>query len=67
VPTIDTVLPYLKVATAVSPFVAALVVRLVVGKNRITKFLLSLATTWFAVNVVLSPFMDISRLTDYLR
>jgi hypothetical protein len=66
VPSIENVLPYLRVATAVVPFVAALLVRLLVGGNRVTRFLLSAATTWFAVNILLSPFTDLARLPSWL-
>jgi hypothetical protein len=59
--------PYLKVTTAVLPVVIALLLRLVVGRNRITKLLLSGATIWLAVNVALSPFTDPARIGDWLR
>jgi hypothetical protein len=67
VPNIENVLPYLRVATAVIPFLAALLVRLLLGANRVTRFLLSAATTWFAVNILLSPFTDVARLPAWLR
>jgi hypothetical protein len=51
---------------AVTPFVVALALRILLGKNRVTQFLLSATTTWFAVNVLLGPFTDPSRLGDWL-
>jgi hypothetical protein len=61
------ILPYLKVTTAVAPFVLALLMRFLVGRNRLTQLLLSIATTWFAVNVVLSPFTNFDRIGDWWR
>ena len=66
-PNIDVLLPYLRVATAVFPFLTALLIRLLLGPSRATRFLLSAATTWFAVNVLLGPFTDLARLPDWLR
>lgn len=43
-------------ATALAPFLVAIVLRLILGKNRITKILLSLSTTWFAIIVLLTPY-----------
>ena len=63
---IDSFLPYLRVMTAASPFAAALLLRVLIGRNRVTQFLLSAATTWFAVNVLLSPFTDPSHLGAWL-
>ena len=64
---LELILPYLRVATAVIPFAVALLVRLLVGPNRITRFLVSAAITWFAVNILLAPFTDVARLTAWLR
>lgn len=63
---VNAFLPYLRVATAVSPFVAALALRLLLGRNRITQFLVSAATTWFAVNVLLAPFTNPGQLGSWL-
>ena len=43
-------------STAVAPFVIAIVLRLLFGKNRMTGILLTLATTWFVVNVLIAPY-----------
>ena len=48
--------PYARVATAITPFVAAIVLRLLFGKNRVTRALLSISTIWFAVNVFMAPY-----------
>jgi hypothetical protein len=48
--------PHARVATALLPFLGALVCRLIFGKNRVTRWLLSLSTTWFAINVLLAPY-----------
>jgi hypothetical protein len=50
--------PHARVATAVLPFVAAMLLRLILGKNRLTQVLVSMSTTWFAVNVLLAPLSD---------
>ena len=47
--------PHARVATAVLPFVAAMLLRLILGKNRLTQVLVSVSTTWFAINVLLAP------------
>ena len=64
---LDSVLPYLRLATATAPFAAAVVLRILLGRNRITRFLLSAATTWFAVNILLAPFTDLSHLGSWLQ
>jgi hypothetical protein len=48
--------PHARVATAVAPFVFAILMRLFLGKNRFTQVLLSLSTMWFAANVLLAPY-----------
>lgn len=42
--------------TAITPFLIAIVSRLILGKNKVTRLLLSLGTTWFAINVLLAPY-----------
>ncbi|MBZ5621072.1 MAG: hypothetical protein LAQ69_20455 [Acidobacteriia bacterium] len=42
--------------TAVLPFVLAIVLRVVLGRNRMTRTLLSASTIWFLVNVLLAPY-----------
>jgi hypothetical protein len=50
--------PHARVATAVLPFVAVVLLRLVLGNNRLTRALISLSTTWFVVNVLMAPFSE---------
>jgi hypothetical protein len=52
----DRLSPYARVVTAITPFLAAIVVRLLFGKNRVTRVLLSVSTIWFAVNVFMAPY-----------
>jgi hypothetical protein len=52
----DRLSPYARVVTAILPFLAAIVCRLMFGKNRVTRALLSIGTIWFAVNVLLAPY-----------
>jgi len=59
---LDDLSPHARVATALAPFVLAILLRLIAGKNRITGLLLSAATTWFAINVLLTPYS--SRMQD---
>ena len=64
--------PHARVATALIPFLAALVCRLLFGKNRFTRLLLSLSTTWFAINILLAPYSepmqeDLTRLRAFFR
>jgi hypothetical protein len=50
--------PHARVATAVLPFVAAIVLRFILGKNRLTGVLISITTTWFAINVLMAPLSE---------
>ncbi|HUB80093.1 MAG TPA: hypothetical protein VMB03_14910 [Bryobacteraceae bacterium] len=52
----DRLTPYARVVTAVTPFLIAIVIRLIFGKNKVTRALLSISTIWFAVNVFLAPY-----------
>ena len=47
--------PHARVATAIAPFVLAMAFRLIAGKSRTASVLISIATTWFAVIVLLTP------------
>ena len=53
---IDQISPHARVATALVPFIVAIVLRLLLGKNRFTRAVLSVATMWFAINVLLAPY-----------
>ena len=64
---LDDLSPHARVATAVLPFVAAIALRLVLGKSRLTGLLVSISTVWFAINILLAPYsahmrQDIERL-----
>jgi hypothetical protein len=52
----DRLSPYARVVTAIVPFLAAIVLRLFFGKNKVTRALLSIGTIWFALNVFLAPY-----------
>jgi hypothetical protein len=69
---VDAISPHARVATALIPFLAALVLRLLFGKNRVTRAALSVATMWFAINVLIAPYsfdmrQEILRLGAHLR
>lgn len=53
---VDAISPHARVATALIPFLAAIVLRLLFGKNRVTRTALSVATMWFAINVLIAPY-----------
>ncbi len=57
--------PHARVATAVIPFVMAMLVRLALGKSRLTGWLITAATVWFAVNVLVAPYSDRMRQDIY--
>jgi hypothetical protein len=48
--------PHARVVIALAPFLTALVARLILGKNQLTRILLSVSTTWFAINILLTPY-----------
>ena len=52
----DQISPHARVATALIPFLVALSLRLLLGKNRMTRAVLSIATMWFAINILLAPY-----------
>ena len=57
--------PHARVATAVAPFVLAILLRIVLGRNRLTRLLISLGTMWFAINVLMAPYS--ARMTQDLQ
>ena len=64
--------PYARVLTAVIPFIAASALRVMFGKSRTTRLILSVSVMWFAVNVLLAPYstrmqQDIYRLGGIFR
>jgi len=50
--------PHARATTAVLPFVAAMLLRILLGTNRLTRVLLSIGTTWFAINVLMAPLSE---------
>jgi hypothetical protein len=48
--------PHARVATAILPFVVALVLRALLGGNRLTRTLITACTLWFVVNVLMAPY-----------
>jgi hypothetical protein len=59
---VDAISPHARVATALIPFLLAIVLRLILGKNQFTRAALSLATMWFAINVLMAPYsVDMRR------
>ena len=64
--------PHARVATAVLPFVVAAVARIVFGRNYMTRAMISIATMWFVVNVLMAPYsagmrQDIGELQSMFR
>ena len=53
--------PHARVLTAVLPFVVAVVLRVVVGRNKLTRALISIGTMWFVVNVLMAPYSSRMR------
>ena len=53
---LDSLTPHARVATAVLPFVVAMVLRIVLGGTRLTRALISVGTMWFVVNVLMAPY-----------
>ena len=52
----DDLSPHARVVTAVLPFALAIFVRLLVGNNLLTRWLISLSVLWFAANVLMAPY-----------
>ncbi len=52
----DALSPHARVATAVLPFVAAMVLRVLVGRTMVTRYAVSFTTLWFLINVLLAPY-----------
>ena len=50
--------PPARVAMAIVPFVLALLMRLLLGNNSLTRCLISLGVLWFAANVLMAPYSD---------
>jgi hypothetical protein len=48
--------PQARVVTATLPFTLAIFVRVVMGNNQLTRWLLSHSVLWFAVNILMAPY-----------
>jgi uncharacterized MAPEG superfamily protein len=48
--------PHARVFTAVMPFALALFVRILLGNNQLTRWLISLSVLWFAANILMAPY-----------
>ena len=57
--------PLSRVSIAVGPFIATVLLRLTLGRNRLTSSLITFTTGWFALNVLLSPSFERTRETLY--
>jgi hypothetical protein len=57
----DHLSPHARVATAVTPFVVAILIRLLLGRNKLTRGLLSASTVWFVINVLMAPYSERMR------
>jgi hypothetical protein len=53
---IDALSPHTRILSAIAPFAGAMTLRLVLGGNRVTKWLISIGTMWFLINVLLAPY-----------
>jgi hypothetical protein len=53
---IDAVSPHARVLSAIAPFAGAMTLRMVLGENRATRWLISISTMWFVINVLLAPY-----------
>jgi hypothetical protein len=48
--------PLARVFTAAFPFLFAVLLRLLLGNNSLTRWLISLSVLWFAANVLMAPY-----------
>jgi hypothetical protein len=53
---LDMLTPDARVVMAVSPYAIALLSRLILGKGNPTRWLVTLSTMWFAINVLMAPY-----------
>ena len=52
----DGLAPDQRVLVAVVPFVAAMLLRLILGRTQFTRWAVTFGTMWFAFNVLLAPY-----------
>jgi hypothetical protein len=48
--------PERQVLTAVLPFVTSMLLRVLLGRTEFSRWTITLATMWFAINVLLAPY-----------
>jgi hypothetical protein len=48
--------PHVRVSMAVLPFAVAIFIRLVLGNNQLTRWLISASVLWFAANILMAPY-----------
>jgi hypothetical protein len=53
---LDDLTPDARVATAVAPFIVAMLLRALLGRTQFTRWSLMFSTMWFAINVLLAPY-----------
>ena len=69
---LDSLTPHARVATAVIPFIIAVVLRVILGKTKVTSLLVTSSTMWFAINILMAPYstsmqQDIQQLRNIFR
>ena len=53
---LDDLSPHARVATAVIPFLCAMGLRILLGKNWVTQVAITATTVWFVINILLTPY-----------
>ena len=53
---LDAITPDARVATAVAPFVVAMLARAYLGTSNLTRWMVTLSTMWFTFNVLMAPY-----------
>ena len=53
---LDALSPHMRVITAAAPFALAMAVRLLLGGNSFTRWLITIGVVWFAANVLMAPY-----------
>ena len=53
---LDGLSPLARIAVATAPFTGTLILRIVFGNHPITRWLVTLGTIWFVLNVLMAPY-----------
>ena len=48
--------PHARALTAALPFLFAILLRLLLGNNALTRWVISLSVLWFAANILMAPY-----------